>query len=65
MIATDQATDGRPFDGAHPAIHKLNLDTNLLAADFQETVRPLSTAYLRAMVAPIPLPPLALLVDAR
>ena len=63
-IATDQATDARPFDGARLAVHKLNLDTALLAAGFQETAPPLSAAHIRAMTAPVP-PPLALLADSR
>jgi hypothetical protein len=53
-IATDPATDGRPFDGARLAVHKRNLDTALFAAGFQEMAPPLSAAHLRALAAPAP-----------
>jgi hypothetical protein len=50
-VATDMATDARPIDSNRFAIHKLNLDTALLAAGYQEIAPPLSAVHVRAMAA--------------
>jgi hypothetical protein len=50
-IAADVANDPRPFDMARFDTHKKNIDTALLAANFQEIKPPLSAAgALRTMV---------------
>ena len=50
-VATDRANDVRLFDMARLLAHKKNLDTALLAANFQEIPPPLSAAgALRTMV---------------
>ena len=50
-IAADVANDPRPFDMARLDAHKNNIDTALLAANFQEIKPPLSAAgALRTMV---------------
>ncbi len=48
-IATDMETDVRPIDSTRFAIHKLNLDTALLSAGYQEIAPPLSAVHVRAM----------------
>jgi hypothetical protein len=50
-ITTDMATDARLIDSTRFAIHKLNLDTALLSAGYQEIAPPLSAVHVRAMAA--------------
>jgi hypothetical protein len=50
-ITTDVATDARPIDGLRWTVHKLNLDTALIAAGYQEIAPPLSEVHIRAMAA--------------
>jgi hypothetical protein len=45
------ATDDHPIDSTRFAIHKLNLDTVLLSAGYQEIAPPLSVVHVRAMAA--------------
>ncbi len=48
-ISTDMTTDARPIDSTRFAIHKLNLDTDLLSVGYQEIVPPLSAVHVRVM----------------
>jgi hypothetical protein len=50
-IATDMATDASPIDSTRLTIHKLNLDTTLLSAGYQEIAPPLSAVHVRGMDA--------------
>jgi hypothetical protein len=50
-IATDMTTDARPIDSTRFAIHKLNLDTALLSAGYQEITPPLFAVHVRSMTA--------------
>jgi hypothetical protein len=49
VITTDMTTDARVIDSTHFVIHKVNLETTLLSAGYQEIAPPLSVVHVRAI----------------